>query len=122
MDEKYTELAVHLQEISSRSQSNEHRICALEDTLDKLQETQIALIKIANSVENMGQSIITIKDDVSEVKSSQKELTEKVSEMETKAAIDTKKRLDTIFETGLKIISAGIITAALLSLFPGIPW
>ena len=122
MDEKYTELAVHLQEISSRSKSNEHRISALEETLDKLQETQIALIKIANSVENMGQSIVTIRDDVSEVKNSQKELTKKVSEIENKAAKDTKKRLDTILDTGLKIISAGIITAALLSLFPGIPW
>ena len=27
MDEKYTDLAVHVQEIDSRCKSNEHRIC-----------------------------------------------------------------------------------------------
>ena len=30
MDEKYTDLAVHVQEIDSRSKSNEHRIDDLE--------------------------------------------------------------------------------------------
>ena len=30
MDEKYTDLAVHLQEVDSRSKSNEHRIDELE--------------------------------------------------------------------------------------------
>ena len=30
MDEKYTDLAIHVQEIDSRSKSNEHRIDDLE--------------------------------------------------------------------------------------------
>ena len=86
MEEKYTQLAVKLQEVDSRSKSNEHRIDDLDAGMEKMQETQIALIKIANSVENMGQSIITIKDDVRDVKESQDVLTSKVTDIENRPA------------------------------------
>ena len=42
MDEKqYTELAVHLQEVDSRSKSNEHRINDLEVGMKETKEMQI---------------------------------------------------------------------------------
>lgn len=121
-EKDYRDLAVHVQEIDSRSRSNAHRITDLENDMEKLQETQIALIQIANSVENMGQSIITIKDDVRDVKKSQQELTDKVSEIENRPAIETHKKWTMILDIGIKIIATGIIAAALLHFFPNIPW
>ena len=44
MDEKqYTELAVHVQEIDSRSKSNEHRIDSLEEDMKETKDMQISL-------------------------------------------------------------------------------
>lgn len=121
-EKDYRELAVHVQAIDSRSRSNAHRIDELDTEMEKLQETQIALIKIADSVENMGQSIITIKEDVRDVKQSQRELTDKVSEIENRPALETQRKWSMILDIGIKIIVTGIIAAALLHCFPNIPW
>lgn len=122
MEDKYTQLAVKLQEVDSRSKSNEHRIDDLDAGLEKMQETQIALIKIANSVENMGQSIITIKDDVRDVKESQDVLTSKVTEIENRPANETKKRLDNISDKLIWLIIGGIAVGILTTLLPNVPW
>lgn len=122
MEERYTELAVKLQEVDSRSKSNEHRIDDLDAGMEKMQETQIALIKIANSVENMGQSIITIKDDVRDVKESQDVLTSKVTEIENRPAMETKKRWDNISDKLLWLIIGGIAVGILTTVLPNVPW
>ena len=45
MDEKqYTELAVKVQEIDSRSRSNEHRIDELDTQMDKIHETNFTRV------------------------------------------------------------------------------
>jgi len=71
MDEKYPELAVELQEVKSRGESNQHRIDKLEIGMEKLNETQISLVKIANSVENIGKSVISMDGKVSKIQESQ---------------------------------------------------
>ena len=68
MDEKYTDLAVHLQEVDSRSKSNEHRIDELEVEMKETKEMQITLVKLANGVENMGNQLIDVNEDIQDVK------------------------------------------------------
>ena len=64
MDEKqYTDLAVHIQEVDSRSKSNEHRINDLESEMKETKEMQITLVKLANGVENMGNQLMDVKED-----------------------------------------------------------
>ena len=75
MDEKqFTDLAVHVQEIDSRSKSNEHRIDSLEEDMKETKDMQITLVKLANGVENMGNQLMDVKEDIQDVKMKQLQL------------------------------------------------
>ena len=120
MDEKYTDLAVHVQEIDSRSKSNEHRINDLEMDMKETKSMQITLVKLANGVENMGNQLMDVKEDIQDVKRGQNELSDKVTTLENKPAQETKKRWDSIYDKIIWLIVAGVAGFLLAQLFPGI--
>lgn len=120
MDEKYTDLAVHLQEVDSRSKSNEHRIDELEVDMKETKEMQITLVKLANGVENMGNQLIDVKEDIQDVKRGQTELSDKVTTLENKPAQETKKRWDSIYAELLKLFIIGVAGFLLAQAFPAI--
>ena len=120
MDEKYTDLAVHLQEVDSRSKSNEHRIDELEVEMKETKEMQITLVKLANGVENMGNQLIDVKEDIQDVKKGQNELSDKVTTLENRPALETKKRLDSIYDKILWLVIGGIVTFVLSQVIPTI--
>lgn len=121
MDEKqYTELAVHLQEVDSRSKSNEHRINDLEVGMKETKEMQITLVKLANGVENMGNQLMDVREDIQDVKKGQTELSEKVTTLENKPAQETRKRWESISEKLIWFFIAGIAGYVLAQVFPAI--
>ena len=121
MDEKqYTELVVHVQEIDSRSKSNEHRIDSLEEDMKKTKDMQITLVKLANGVENMGNQLMDVKEDIQDVKKGQNELSEKVTTLENKPAQETKKRWDSISMELLKLFVVGVVSFLLAQALPPI--
>ena len=120
MDEKYTDLAVHIQEVDSRSKSNEHRIDDLEVEMKETKEMQITLVKLANGVENMGNQLMDVKEDIQDVKKGQTELSEKVTTLENKPAQETKKKLDSISEKLLWLFVSGVAGFLLAQLLPQI--
>ena len=121
MNEKdYTELAVHLQEVDSRSKSNEHRIDELEVDMKEAKDMQITLVKLANGVENMGTQLMDVKQDIQEVKMGQDELSDKVTTLENRPAQETKKRMDEITEKAIWTIVGGALMFLLAQVFPGI--
>ena len=121
MDEKqYTELAVHVQEIDSRSKSNEHRIDSLEEDMKETKDMQITLVKLANGVENMGNQLMDVKEDMQDVKKGQNELSEKVTTLENKPAQETKKRWDSISMELLKLFVVGVVSFLLAQVLPPI--
>ena len=121
MDEKqYTELAVHLQEVDSRSKSNEHRINDLEVGMKETKEMQITLVKLANGVENMGNQLMDVKEDIQDVKKGQTELSEKVTTLENTPAQETRKRWESISEKLIWFFIAGIAGYVLAQVFPAI--
>ena len=121
MDEKqYTDLAVHIQEVDSRSKSNEHRINDLEDEMKKTNDMQITLVKLANGVENMGNQLIGVKEDIQDVKNGQSELSDKVTTLENRPALETKKRWDSIYDKILWLVIGSIITFILSQAIPTI--
>lgn len=122
MDEKYPELAVELQEVKSRGESNQHRIDKLEIGMEKLNETQISLVKIANSVENIGKSVISMDGKVSKIQESQDALTVKVTEIENRPAKETKKLTDNIKEKLWYLIIGGIAATILYQVLPNFRW
>lgn len=119
MDEKdYTELAVKVENIDSRSKSNEHRIDSLENNMKGLQDTQISLIKIANSVENMGKSMVDVNEKVDQISEKQDKLNDKVTVLENRPAQETKKRWDSMYDKLLWLIIGGIATFVLSQIIP----
>ena len=119
MDEKqYTELAVHVQEIDSRSKSNEHRIDSLEEDMKETKDMQITLVKLANGVENMGNQLMDAKEDIQDVKKGQNELSEKVTTLENKPAQETKKRWDSISDKLIWLFISGIAGFLLAQALP----
>lgn len=123
MDERqYTDLAVHLQEVDSRSKSNEHRIDDLESDMKETKNMQITLVKLANGVENMGNQLMDVKQDIQEVKKGQDELSDKVTTLENRPATETKRRFDKIVDKAIWLVIGGLIAGVLYSVLPNIPW
>lgn len=120
MDEKYTDLAVHVQEIDSRCKSNEHRINDLEDDMKETKNMQITLVKLANGVENMGNQLMDVKEDIQDVKKGQSELSDKVTILENKPAQDTKKKWDYMSIELLKLFIVGVAGFLLAQMLPNI--
>ena len=120
MDEKYTDLAVHLQEVDSRSKSNEHRIDELEIDMKETKSMQITLVKLANGVENMGNQLMDVKEDIQDVKKGQNELSDKVTTLENRPAQETKKKWDSIYEKLLWLFIAGVAGFLLAQVWPGV--
>ena len=122
MDENYTNLAVHLQEVDSRSKSNEHRIDDLESDMKETKNMQITLVKLANGVENMGNQLMDVKQDIQEVKKGQDELSDKVTTLENKPATETKRRFDKIVDKLIWLVIGGLVAGVLYAVLPNMPW
>ena len=122
MDEKYTELAVHVQEIDSRCKSNEHRITDLECEMKETKDMQITLVKLANGVENMGNQLMDVKQDIQDVKKGQDELSDKVTTLENRPATETKRRFDKIVDKLIWLVIGGLVAGVLYAVLPNRPW
>lgn len=102
MDEKQCmDMAVRIQEVDSRSKSNEHRIDDCEAEIKEIKTEQKAIYKIASSVENLATSMSDLQIDVKEVKTGQKQLNEKVNTLENQPA---KQTYDTWQKIGYEVI------------------
>ena len=122
MEEKYTELAVHLQEVDSRSRSNEHRLDDHEKEIKELRNKQDAIYELTSSVKSIATDMTYIKEDVKEVKTGQEKLNEKVAVLENKPANETKKRIDDIKDKLVWLIIGGVVVGLLSAVLPNIPW
>lgn len=123
MDERqYTDLAVHLQEVDSRSKSNEHRIDDLESDMKETKNMQITLVKLANGVENMGNQLMDVKQDIQDVKKGQDELSDKVTTLENRPATETKRRFDKIVDKLIWLVIGGLVAGVLYAVLPNMPW
>ena len=122
MDEKYTELAVHIESVDARCKSNEHRINEHDSEIKELREKQDAIYDLTSSVKSIATDMTYIKEDVQEVKSGQAQLNEKVTILENKPAQETKKKWDSISEKLLWLLIGGIAVGLLSTILPNIPW
>ena len=122
MDEKYTELAVHLESVDARCKSNEHRLNEHDSEIKELREKQDAIYDLTSSVKSIATDMTYIKEDVQEVKSGQAQLNEKVTILENKPAQETKKKWDSISEKLLWLLIGGITVGLLSTILPNIPW
>lgn len=122
MDENYTNLAIHMQEIDSRCRSNEHRLDAHDNEIKELREKQDAIYDLTSSVKSIATDMTYIKEDVKEVKSGQDKLNEKVTILENRPANETKKRVDGITMNLLWLFIGGLAVSILSMILPNIPW
>lgn len=88
-----SDIIKELTEVSERSKSNTHRINRLEETQDELRS-------LATSTAVMAQEMSTVKDNVSDIKTSVGMLTDKVNEIKEKPI----KRLDGLWDKLLWLV------------------
>lgn len=122
MEEKYTELAVRLQEVDSRSRSNEHRLNDHEKEIHELRDKQDAIYELTSSVKSIATDMTYIKEDVKEVKTGQDKLNEKVTILENRPANETKKRFDDVKDKLIWLLIGGVAVGLLSAFLPNIPW
>lgn len=122
MDEKFTELAVKVEGVDARCKSNEHRLDDHDNDIKELREDTRTLIKLTNSVDVIATSIADVNKKVDVIGSKQDRLNDKVTVLENKPLIETKKRLDGIYEKLLWLVIGGIAVGILSQLLPNIPW
>lgn len=122
MDEKYTDLAVHLESVDARCKSNEHRLDNHDNEIKELREKQDTIYDLTSSVKSIATDMTYIKEDVKEVKSGQAQLNEKVTILENKPATEAKKRMDGIYEKLIWLVIGGISVGILSTILPNIPW
>ena len=121
MNEKdYTDLAVHLQEVDSRSKSNEHRLDEHDEAIKEMRDDQKTLIKLTNSVENIANSMLDVNKKVDVISEKQDELNNKVTVLENRPAQETKKRWDSISDKLPWLFIAGVAGYLLAQALPGI--
>ena len=70
-------------EIKERSKSNSHRLDEVENAITDIKRENQAIHDIATSVKLMAQDVGYIKSDISTVKATQKDLGEKVSNLQS---------------------------------------
>lgn len=122
MDNSNMDLAVKLEKVDSRSRSNEHRIEKVEANMEKIQDTQITLVKLANGIDKMAEQLVDMKEDIKDVKSGQDELSEEVNALKNRPATETKKRWDEIRDKVVLIFIGGLATWLLYQVIPAIRW
>ena len=122
MDENYTNLAVHIKEVDSRTRSNEHRIDAHDKELREMREKQDAIYDLTSSVKSIATDMTYLKEDVKDVKFGQDKLNEKVTILENQPAKETKKRIDGLADKLLWLLVGGAAAGALSLLLPNLPW
>lgn len=122
MDERYTDLAIHLESVDTRCKSNEHRIDEHDKVIKELRDKQDAIYDLTSSVKSIATDMSYIKEDVKEVKSGQEKLNQKVTILENKPALEAKKRIDGIYEKLLWLVIGGIVVGLLTTVLPNIPW
>ena len=122
MDENYTNLAVHIQEVDSRTRSNEHRIDAHDKELREMREKQDAIYDLTSSVKSIATDMTYLKEDVKDVKFGQDKLNEKVTILENQPAKETNKRIDGLADKLLWLLVGGAAAGALSLLLPNLPW
>lgn len=122
MEENYTELAVHIQEVDSRARSNEHRLDKHDKEISDLREKQDAIYDLTSSVKSIATDMTYIKEDVKEVKTGQEKLNEKVTILENRPANETQKRFDVIKDKLIWLFVGGIVVGLLSMVLPNFPW
>lgn len=123
MDEKQcTELAIKVEGIDSRCRSNEHRLDEHNEKIKELSTKQDAIYELASSVKSIATDMTYIKEDVKEVKSGQKEMSNKITILENRPANDTKRRWDGISDKLIWLFVGGLAVSILSALIPQIVW
>ncbi len=114
----YTDLAVEVARIDSRSKSNEKRLSRHDEEIKEIKDKQEAIYELTSSVKSIAIDMSYIKKDIGEVKDKQEELHDKVITLENKPANELKTRVNSIVDKIVWLIIGGLATGVLTLLLP----
>lgn len=104
MEEKYVAL---LTETSERSKSNTHQIEEMKSEMKDMKEDISAINDLATSMKLMAQETSYMRQDITAVKESQADMTQKILAVEN----ESKTRKADWYDTVVKLIVTGVVGA-----------
>lgn len=105
-------------EIKERSKSNSHRLDEVENAITDIKRENQAIHDIATSVKLMAQDVGYIKSDISTVKATQKDLGEKVSNLQSQPNKVKAQWVDKAVAGLVGAISVGVLSYLLQVVCP----
>lgn len=112
------EIAMTIQEVKSRGESNSHRIDDLKTEVTELKKKQDAIYEMSNNLTLITKSIQIVERDLSEVKDNQKELSNKVSTLENAPARSSYDSMNKVKLAVITAICTAIATGILAVVIP----
>lgn len=110
MDEKQCmDMAVKIQEVNSRTKSNEHRIEECETEIKDIKTETKLIYELTVSIKSIANSISDLQTDIKEVKTGQKQLNDKVNTLENQPAKKTYERWEKIAYEVIKWLVIGTV-------------
>lgn len=114
------EIVRSLTELEGHTSDNMRRIEDCEQDIKGLKEQNQALYKMSASIDTLAQGMVSIKEDVKDIKSDQGEMKAEIVELKNVPATQKAKVFDKVIGTVGSIITTGIIGFVLGQLFPKI--
>ena len=105
------ELIRTIQEIKSKTESNELNINELKERVTKQESRSEVLYQMSESIALMAQSLKQVEGDVGEVKTNQKELSAKVSTLENAPAQEALNNFKKIKIAAISAVVSGAAVA-----------
>lgn len=114
------EIVRSLAEIEGHTSDNTRRIEDCELDIKGLKEQNQALYKMSASIDTLAQGMVSIKEDVKDIKSDQGEMKAEIVELKNVPTAQKAKAFDKIIGIIGSIVATGIIGFVLGQLFPKI--
>lgn len=109
-----------LTEIEGHTSDNTRRIEDCEQDIKGLKEQNQALYKMSASIDTLAQGMVSIKEDVKDIKSDQGEMKAEIVELKNVPTTQKAKAFDKVIGIIGSIVATGIIGFVLGQLFPKI--
>lgn len=112
------ELAMALQRTESRAESNSHRLDEMKDEISELKRKQDAIYEMSANLSIITRSIQIVENEIKEVKSNQKELSDKVSTLENAPARSSYDSMNKVKLAVITAVCTAIATGILAVIIP----
>lgn len=109
-----------LTQVDERSKSNSHRLDEAEADIRDLKEKNTALYEINSNIRTLSEGILTVKNDIQEVRTEQGEMKSDIAALKNVPTQSKAKAFDTAWKFVVTAIATGLVSFILGQLVPNV--